>query len=179
MKASVNMRVVVVMMIRRDVDAVGLLERLGVHDFSGGAFAADDAVERVNPGGVAEDHGEIVRDENDGEFVAFVNGGDEFVEIGLAGGIHAGGGLVEEEQLGFGEEAERDEDALELAAGKMGERGVEELFGVEFAENGGWRWASVFWRDCRNQRWVAGRRRARNSRTLRVKLRSSWSFCGT
>ena len=60
----------VVMVIRRDVQAVGFLERVGVHHVLGRAFAADDAVERIDPRGVAIDHREVVRDEHDGEFVA-------------------------------------------------------------------------------------------------------------
>src|SRR3954463_1222001 len=67
MKASVSMRRSVVMMvIGRDVDAVSFLQRIGVHDVGRRAFAADFAIQRVNPGGVAEHHREIVRDENDG-----------------------------------------------------------------------------------------------------------------
>src|SRR4051812_23980190 len=71
MKASSNMGVVM-MVIRRDVNAVGFLERFGVHNFGGRALATDHAVQRVNPRRVAEDHREIVRDENDGELMAFV-----------------------------------------------------------------------------------------------------------
>src|SRR2546425_1071524 len=44
MNGSVNM----VMSVGRDVDAVGLLEGLGVHDVLRRAFAANDAVERID-----------------------------------------------------------------------------------------------------------------------------------
>src|SRR6185295_17343136 len=37
------------MVVGRDVNAEGLLERLAVHDLVGLAFAADDAIERINP----------------------------------------------------------------------------------------------------------------------------------
>src|ERR1043165_66604 len=75
-----------------------------------------------------------MRDEDDGEFMRFVDGGNEFVKSLFAGGIHAGGGFVEEEQFGIVQKAEGDEDALELAAGKAGERTIEQGFDTDFDE---------------------------------------------
>src|SRR5689334_5257281 len=68
MKVSMGMRVVVV--IGSDMDAVSLLERFGVHDFLRGTLATDDAVQSVNPRGMAIDHGKIVRDQDHSELVA-------------------------------------------------------------------------------------------------------------
>ena len=50
----------VVVMVGRDVDAVSLFERLGIHDLIGRPFATDDSVQGVDPGGLLVDHRQIV-----------------------------------------------------------------------------------------------------------------------
>lgn len=60
--------------------------------------------------------------------------GDEIVESFLAGGIDASGRFIEQEEFGIVKQAESDEDALELTAGKVGERAVEELFDADFGD---------------------------------------------
>src|ERR1051325_3636373 len=135
MKASVSMGASMVMMvIRRDVNAVSFLERFGVHDVSRRAFATDFAVQRVNPGGVAKNHREIMRNKNDGEFVRLVDGGNQLVKGLFAWCVHTCGRFVEEKEFGIVQEAEGDEHALELAAGKAGERAIEQGFDANFDE---------------------------------------------
>src|SRR2546423_11959671 len=63
MKGSVNMMVSV----RRNVNAVGLLERFRIHHLLGRALTANHPIERVDPRGMPVNHGEIVRNKNDRE----------------------------------------------------------------------------------------------------------------
>src|ERR1044072_4635179 len=96
---SVHRSMSMVMVIRRGVDAVGLLERLGIHDLFGRAFTTNHAVERIDARGVRIDHREIVRHENDRELVLPLHARDEVVERFLARHVHAGGGLIEQQQF--------------------------------------------------------------------------------
>jgi hypothetical protein len=55
------------------MDSVSFAKRLGVHDLLGGAFATDHAVQRINPGGMAINHGEVVGDEDHGKVMLLVD----------------------------------------------------------------------------------------------------------
>lgn len=124
-----------VMSVGSDVQAVSLAERFCVHDMLGGAFAADDAIQSVDPGSVAVDHGEVVRNQHDCEFMAAMDLADEFVEILFARGINAGSGFVEQEKVGVVQETESDEDALHLAAREAGHRTIQERFDAHFGKD--------------------------------------------
>ena len=67
-----------------------------------------------------------MRDEHDGEFVAAVDLRDGLVEILFAGRVHAGGGFVEEQEVGLFQQREDDEHALKLAAGERGDGAVQQ-----------------------------------------------------
>jgi hypothetical protein len=112
--------------VRGDVDAVGLLKGVCVHDVLGRALTADDPVKGIDPGGLAVNHREVVRDEDDGQVVALLDVRDELIEGLFARQIHAGGRLIEQEQFGFALEAESDQNPLQLAAGKFGQRTIEQ-----------------------------------------------------
>src|ERR1051325_2665688 len=103
MKGSVNM----MMVIGRRVNAVGLLERLGVHDLLGRAFAADDAVQCIHARGMAVNHREIVRDQNDRELVLALNARNQVVESFLARRVHTGGRFIEQQQFRLAQEIGR------------------------------------------------------------------------
>src|SRR5687767_14238264 len=79
MNGSSNISMVM-MMIRRHMDAVGLLERFGVHDAFRRTLAADYAVEGIDPIRVAINHGKIVRNEHDREAALFMDVGNQIVE---------------------------------------------------------------------------------------------------
>src|SRR5262249_32855236 len=95
MNGSVNMMVSV----GRNMNAIGLLQRVGVHDLLRRALAADDTVERIKPGGMTIKHREVMGNEHDRQMVPFLNFGDQFIKSLLARQIDAGGRFVEEEQL--------------------------------------------------------------------------------
>jgi hypothetical protein len=120
--AAVGMRVLV--LVRGEMNAVGLPEGLCVHHFFGSALAANDAIEGVNSTGVAIHHGKVVRHENYRESPASMHFGDEFVEVGLTGGIHSGGWLIQQQQFRLIEQAGADQDTLELSAAESGHRAV-------------------------------------------------------
>lgn len=85
-------------------------------DFGGGVdvevvVEAEDALDAAGDG---ED---IVGDEHDGH--AFLELTEGLVEGGLVALVDIGGGFVEEEEFGFGDEGAGDEDALALAAGEV------------------------------------------------------------
>ena len=61
-------------------------------------------------------------DEDDGQVQLALDGLEEGDELPLAGGVDAGGGLVEQQQPWAGGERAGDQDALELAAGQLGGR---------------------------------------------------------
>ena len=124
------------MAVRRNVNAVSVPERICVHHVLGSAFTTNDAVERINPGGVPVHHGKIMRDQNDSEAVTFLDVFNQFVEALLARGIDARRGFIEQEQLRIGEEAKRNQDALELAAGKLRDGTVEQLLDANFVQTG-------------------------------------------
>src|SRR5260221_1094869 len=124
MKGSVNM----VMSVRRDVDAVGLLERLGIHDLLRRAFTADGPIERIDPRSVAIDHGKVVRNQDDSQTVASLDFGDQIIERQFAGQIHPRGRFIEQEQLRFSEQTESDQDPWQLAPGEIRQRPVQQRF---------------------------------------------------
>src|ERR1043166_911867 len=131
MNGSVNM---VVMPVRRDVDAVGLFERVGVQDLLRRTLAADYAVERVNPRGMPINHREIVRNQHDRQMAPRLNFGDQIVKSLLTGQIHAGRWFIQQEQFGFAQQAEGDQNPLQLAAGKLGEWPVQKAFHSNFRQ---------------------------------------------
>src|SRR2546430_10722998 len=56
MNGSVNM----MMSVGGNVDTIGLLEGLGIHDLLRGALTANHPIKSINPGGVAIDHRKVV-----------------------------------------------------------------------------------------------------------------------
>jgi hypothetical protein len=102
--AAVGIRVMVVVMVRGKMDAVGLFQGLGIHHFFGGSLAANDTVERIHAAGVSIDHGKVVRDKDHREPSSSVHLGDEFVKVGLTRGVYTGRGFIEQEQFGLVEE---------------------------------------------------------------------------
>jgi hypothetical protein len=124
----------VMVMVGGHMDAIGGLEGIGIEDFLWMALAADNAIEGKDPGSVAEDHGEVMGDEDDGDAETLVDGGDEFVEGVFAWGIDTGGGFIEEEEIWLTEETVGDEDSLELSAAEAGEGTIEDGFDIKIGE---------------------------------------------
>src|SRR6266571_7656859 len=87
MNGSVSMVVVV----RRSVNPVRLFERLGVHDLLGRALAANHSVQRVYPRGMAIDHREVVRNEDNRQAMAGLDLRNQIIERLLPRRIDAGG----------------------------------------------------------------------------------------
>src|SRR3954470_16253111 len=57
MNGSVSMAIVsVVVMVGGNVYAVGLFQRIGIHDLIGRSFAANHTVQGIDPGGLLIDH---------------------------------------------------------------------------------------------------------------------------
>ena len=98
----------------------------------GGRVDVEVVVEAEDALDFAGDGEDIVGDEHDGHALAEFSEG--FVEGGLDALVDIGGGFVEEEELGFGDEGAGDEDALALAAGEVGEGFVGDVFEADFAE---------------------------------------------
>jgi len=120
--AAVGMRVLV--LVRGEMNAVGLSEGLRVHDFFGSAFAANDSIEGVNSTGMSIHHGKVVGYEHHCESTASMYFGNEFVEIGLTGSVYPGGRLIQQQQFRLIEQAGADQDTLELSAAESGHRAV-------------------------------------------------------
>src|SRR5687768_12163679 len=66
--------------------------------------------------------------------MAFVDGGDEFVKCLFAGSVHAGSWFIEQEKLRIMQEAESDKHALQLPAGKAGQRQIKQWFDADLDE---------------------------------------------
>jgi hypothetical protein len=120
--AAVGMRVLV--LVRGEMNAVGLSEGLRIHDFFGSALAANDSIEGVNSTGMSIHHGKVVRYEHHRESPAAMHFGDEFVEVGLTGGVYSGGRLIQQQQFRLIEEAGANQDTLELPAAESGHGAV-------------------------------------------------------
>lgn len=60
--------------------------------------------------------------------------GERFNELFLDGKINVGGRFIEEKKLRLTGEGSRNEDALTLASGEIGERSIRELFEADFSE---------------------------------------------
>jgi hypothetical protein len=74
----------------------------------------------------AHDNFHVVLDEKDRKLETILNEADEIHEIDLLGGVHASGGFVEEEELGFGGEGADDFQAALIT--------VREIFGFGIGE---------------------------------------------
>jgi hypothetical protein len=116
------------------VDAVGLFERVGIHDVLWGAFTANDSIERIHPGGMAIDHRQVVRNEDDGQMMPLLDFRDQIVKGLLTRQIHPGGRLIEQEQLGFPEQTESNQNPLQLAAGEFRQWPIEQSFDANLRE---------------------------------------------
>src|SRR6185503_19469134 len=102
----------VMMVVRGHVDPVSLLKTFRIHHVLRVAFATDDAVECVNPGGLAKDHRKIVRNQDDRQLSALLHIRDKIIKSLLSGSVHAGGGLIEQKQFGVAQQAKGNEHAL-------------------------------------------------------------------
>ena len=118
------------------MESVGFPERILSNDVIRRAFAANSAVEGDDPGRMPMHHRKVVRHDDDGEPVHPVNVGDDFVERSFSRGVDAFGGFVEEEQSRLAEQAESDEDTLELSARERRDRFVEQSPNAEIGGNG-------------------------------------------
>ena len=97
----------------------------------GGIVVMQRDVEAGDAVGHVADGAEVVAGEEEGEVHFAFEGLDKLDELLLADAVDAGGGFVEEQELGAGGQGAGDEDALLLASRKFAERGV-----GEFAEAG-------------------------------------------
>src|SRR6266487_3042287 len=59
---------------------------------------------------------------------------DQIVKRLLTGQIHTGGGFIQQKQFRFSQQAEGDEHALQLAAGKLRQWAVEKTFHSDFGK---------------------------------------------
>ncbi len=87
-----------------------------------------------------DDAAEIVRDDDEGEAEALLEVVEQADEPFLAGLVDAGGGLIEEQEPGFGDQGAGDEDALLLAAGQAPDgllREGQHIDGLEGCADGG------------------------------------------
>ena len=82
-------------------------------------FDQPPGVQHADPLAEAHDKAEVVRDQQDGGVDAPAQLLDEVEDLGLHGGVEAGGGLVEDEQLRVDGERHRDDDPLLLPARQL------------------------------------------------------------
>ena len=66
---------------------------------------------------VGGDGGEVMRDQNYGLAQISIQMAEQFIELRLLGGIYACGGLVQEEQIGIGDQGAGYEHPLLLSSG--------------------------------------------------------------
>ena len=60
---------------------------------------------------------------------------DGLIELRLAGDVDGLGRLVEDQQVGLTQQSTREQHALELAAGDVGERGIPKVVGTNFVQD--------------------------------------------
>ena len=114
---------------------VGFDDLRVVLDFGGRALCDFDAV--IQDGdALADTHDDAhgVFDEEDGEFEFLVNALDKLHEFGFFGGVHAGGGFIEEKQARLCGEGADDFEATLFAIGQAAGGGVTETEKIEERE---------------------------------------------
>src|SRR5574341_1980752 len=112
----------VVMDVEPHRHAVRLLQSLGGKDFHRRPVAARPPAKAQHVRRVAVDETQLVRDEQDREAGALLNTPHHGVHRLLARLIDAGGRLVEQQHGGISHQREREQQALELAAGQRADR---------------------------------------------------------
>jgi hypothetical protein len=104
----------------------------GVAEIVEGAVENNALVDVEQARGEGADGGAVVGDEQEGGFLLAVEAGEQGVELFAEGGVERGGGFVEDEQVGFGDEGAGEADALELAAGEFADHAAGD--GVEIEQ---------------------------------------------
>src|SRR5262245_55642731 len=92
------------------------------------AARQEAAVEAGHPAHLLGHHTDVVADDDQGDSSLAVEGPEQGVEAALGLDVDAGRGLIEEQQLGVGDEGPGDEDALLLTRGQGAHAGPRVLF---------------------------------------------------
>ena len=129
----------VMVMVWRHVDPIGRLQRVGIQDLLGMAFTTDDSIECVDPRCLAEDHGKVMRDQNNRDLQPGVDSRDELVKALFSKCVDPGRRFVQQQQLRPGQPAVRKQPTLEWAASTGGARAGVGRGGRRWLE-GPWGW---------------------------------------
>ena len=96
-------------------------------DVAGRPLALDDAVlQAKHMMGTLADHADIVRYQQDRDLAFAVEPANQVVEVFLVVEVDAGGRLVQQEQLRMGQEGQAQKNTLQLAAGYLVSRAVQQ-----------------------------------------------------